>query len=65
MNENIASPTQDTEHHLRGACVPAWCFWHPMSGLRGGLIFGAVVFGLPAILFVSCGDMVAALEMAR
>lgn len=62
MNDDIASPTQDTEHHLRDQRCR---FWHPCSGLRGGLIFGAVVFGLPAILFVSCGDMVAALEMVK
>ena len=63
MIDQDTNPTQDTEHHLRSGSVPAWCFWHPCSGLRGGLIFCAVVFGLPAILFVFCGDLVPALEM--
>lgn len=62
MIDPDTNQTQDTEHHLREQRCR---FWHPCSGLRGGLIFGAVVFGLPAILFVSCGDMVAALGVVR
>lgn len=65
MNDNDTSQKQDTEHHLRGGGVPVWHFWNPGSSLVGGLLFGAVVFGLPAILFVSCGDIVAALEIAK
>ena len=65
MNDNDTSQKQDTEHHLLGDGVPVWHFWNPGSSLVGGLLFGAVVFGLPAILFVSCGDMVAALEIVK